>query len=142
LQAELDPTLPSRGSAYIKQLLHIFVVMLLEILAHVKPRLGEAAAVFQHDGQQETPDAPVSIAKRVDGLELVMDQEAIDQRIVGTVPDIEVLLQGVETLHQQLRRRRNEAVVGAGGDLNTPEFSRRSIPAADAGEQRCVEFPK
>jgi hypothetical protein len=82
----------------------VTVAVTLKIEAQVEQRLPKHAALAEQEREQEPSQTPIAIQKRMDGLELHMHQAELDQQRQPVV--MEVLLEGIEALHQRLGRRR------------------------------------
>ena len=52
--------------------------MLLEVEAEIQERLVEHSCVEEHQHDQEPPDPTVAVQKRVNGLELGVDERGPD----------------------------------------------------------------
>src|SRR5437016_3356254 len=86
-QKELDPVLPFSVLADSQQRAVVLVAVLFEESAEVQERLRQDLPVTQEQADQQPADASIPIDKRMDRLELVVNQGQADQlrRFVGGV---------------------------------------------------------
>lgn len=148
VQKERYPFIPGAVTRDVVQPINILVLSPLEDGAEIKDRLADRPSHKEMKRYQHTPDSAVAVSKRMDRLELVVDERGVDQ--VGNpeaILALNVFLQLVEGRQRLLPRGRNEArifdLVGSNEVLMLLELARLRIGASvrsDAAKQRSVSL--
>ena len=79
--------------------------MLFEVAADINQRLAQLRLFTEHQRNQQASESTIAVSKRVDGLELIMDQRETNQARQDRVFLVQISLKGVQTLIEKLWRR-------------------------------------
>lgn len=112
----------------------------------VKERLAENPFSTEQEGDEQAPQAPVSVKKRMDGLELDVRQCRLEQ---GTGTDgiiVKEFFQGTHAVEDSVRRRRDETGIPwtAATDpvLRATELAGLLRAAPSVSEQAGMDVPQ
>jgi hypothetical protein len=118
--------------------------MRLEEQARVQHWLAQHAVGQQLQHDQQPPEASVAVEKRMDGLELDMDERRLDQRRHGLGVVVEEALERRQAIRHCIGRGRDEGRVAWPGapdpDLGAAHFTGRPAPAAGMRQQHLVHL--
>ena len=138
MQAELDPVFPRTVRAYPKEQIEVAIAISVEVRAHVQPLIGQRAPFFNQYRQQKASNASIPIHEWMYGLELIVNEERLHERI-EVMLSIQVLLELSEQFRQQLGRCRDETGWSSNLILKRPELSRTLVRSPNALHQGTVE---
>ena len=79
LQEEGDPRFPRSAIAHRLQMVVVRLPMLLEIVREVEHWLVQHAAFREQKTDEQSPDTPIAVEKRMDRFELHMRERDLDQ---------------------------------------------------------------
>ena len=79
LKEKADPSVPSPASRHLEHAIDVLVLAAIEDRAEIKDGLADHSAHEEMQCDQHPPDAAVAIRKRVDCLELIVDESRIDE---------------------------------------------------------------
>lgn len=143
-QEEEEPRLPVAALAHLVQERVVIRPALLEEEAQVQHRLAQRALAPEQERDEQPPDAPVPVQKRVDGLELHVRETRAEQGREFQVLPVPEALQIRHALADPMRRRRHEVRRGrpapADPVLGAPELARALARAAAPREQPAVDL--
>jgi len=80
-----DPAVPVTCGADVEEMAVIVVAVSLKIRGKVEQRLRKQAGVAEIKGDEKPTDATVAVKKRVDGLELIVEEGDFDEMGLGGV---------------------------------------------------------
>ena len=143
-QEEVCPGFPVAMGANPVQQFVVHGPVLLEVEAEVQQRLGQEPALVQEHGNQQAPQAPVAIQKRVDGFKLHMRQCGLDEHRRGRGLLVQKGFQRRHAGLHGLRWRRHKARIARPGAtdpvLGAPELAGGFVAATATAHQQGVHF--
>lgn len=113
LEEEGQPSLPIAVVPYRLDAIIIFLTIPLEIIRQIQHRLEQHVLFTQQKRDEQPADASIAVQKRVDGLELGVDQADLDQQGQRR-PVMEEPFQVAEGIEDFMGRGRNESGFGQG----------------------------
>lgn len=144
-EEEFDPAFPITIAPNGSEAIIVFRTVHLEVVREVEEGMMEDISLAKKEGDQESADAPIAIEKGVDGLELGVDEAAMDEggelfRLVDEVLKLSECLVHLGDRGRDVGGGSEGAVGWTNPVLGAAEFAGVSVRATGAGEELFMDF--